>query len=192
MACAVKKKQESARTRGHRHPRRSALKPEATDGGLQRLSKLFLILQGPTEVSDRLGSSFTTKQGTFKKSVVDRPSFLKKEEGVGWGREAQVQGDKTLPTSGSVSAVTHGPRLISQIRQLTEQQCGLLVKATDGLKRKVRLHWGHSTDSLTRPSSRCLALFWNSGQCSSGKRTPRLQLQLRSLKAAFAKLTGKT
>ena len=88
VTCAVKKKQESARTRGHRHPRsRSALKPEATDGGLQRLSKLFLILQGPTEVSDRLGSSFTTKQGTFKKSVVDRPSFLKKEKGGGWGRD---------------------------------------------------------------------------------------------------------
>lgn len=168
MTCAVKKKQESARTRGHRHPR-SALKPEATDRGLQRLSKLFLILQGPTEVSDRLGSSFTTKQGTFKKSVVDRPSFLKKEKGGGWGREAQVQGDKTLPTSGSVSAVTHGPHLISQIRQLTEKQCGLLVKATDGLKRKVRLHWGHSTDSLTRPSSRCLALFWNSGPVLLGE-----------------------
>lgn len=170
MTCAVKKKQESARTRGHRHPRsRSALKPEATDGGLQRLSKLFLILQGPTEVSDRLGSSFTTKQGTFKKSVVDRPSFLKKEKGGGWGREAQVQGNKALPTSGCLRSDTRAPRLISQIKQLTGQQCGLSGKATDGLKRKVRLHWGHSTDSLTRPSSRCLALFWNSGPVRLGE-----------------------
>ena len=38
--------------------------------------------------------------------------------------EVQVPGDRTLPTSDSVSAVTQGPRLTSQIRQLTEKQSG--------------------------------------------------------------------
>ena len=45
---AVKKKQKSAQTRGHEHPRnRSALKPEVTNGGLQQFSKLFLIFHRP-------------------------------------------------------------------------------------------------------------------------------------------------
>lgn len=38
--------------------------------------------------------------------------------------EVQVPGDKTLPTSDSVSAVTQDPRLTSQTRQVTEKQSG--------------------------------------------------------------------
>lgn len=71
VICAVEKK--SAQVWSQKHPTDGGdLKPEAATEDFS-LVKLFLTLHRP-QVSDRLGSIFAMKQGTFKKSVVNRTS----------------------------------------------------------------------------------------------------------------------